>query len=107
MKIELEIEDRLYKDFNLWAKANNIPEDGLNKYIIQAFREKFNLDKYGDLNEKLKQKPSEPEKPKRTTVRKTKSDIEKPVPEPEPESQQEEPAPEEKPKRRTKVLASK
>lgn len=105
MKIELEIEDRLYKDFSLWAKANNIPEDGLNKYIIQAFRDRFNLDKYGDLNEKLKQKPPEPETPKQTTAQKIKTTVKKPTP--EPESQQEEPAPEEKPKRRTKVLTSK
>lgn len=49
----IEINNRLYNDFVLWAKANNMSDEDIPKYIEKAFRDKFNLDKYGDLNEKL------------------------------------------------------
>lgn len=57
----IEINNRLYNDFVLWAKANNMSDEDMIKYIEKAFRDKFNLDKYGDLNEKLhKNKKPEP-----------------------------------------------
>lgn len=49
----IEIDDRLYNDFVNWAKANNMSETDINKYIIRAFRDKFMIDKYGDLNDKF------------------------------------------------------
>lgn len=50
----IEINDRLYNEFTAWAKVNNMSDDDMAKYIEKAFRDKFNLDKYGDLNEKLR-----------------------------------------------------
>ena len=50
----IEINDRLYNEFTAWAKVNNMSDDDMTKYIEKAFRDKFNLDKYGDLNEKLR-----------------------------------------------------
>ena len=68
----IEIEKRLWNDFTLWAQANNMSDDDMQKYVIKAFRDKFNLDKYGDLNDKIK-KP-EPVKKTRTTTKKKKVD---------------------------------
>ena len=109
----IEIEDRLYNDFRMWAQANNMTETDMQKYIVKAFRDKFNLDKYGDLNDKLVPKPTEEEKPKRKTTTKQKTES---TPQPEPpvvelkentDQQPSETPTEEKPKRKTKVLASK
>lgn len=58
----IEINDRLYNEFTSWALANNMTDDDMRKYIEKAFRDRFTLDKYGDLNEKLVKE----EKPKRT-----------------------------------------
>lgn len=58
----IEINDRLYNEFTSWALANNMTDDDIRKYIEKAFRDRFTLDKYGDLNEKL----AKEEKPKRT-----------------------------------------
>lgn len=107
----IEINERLYKEFTAWAKANGMDDKAIAKYIESAFREKFTLDKYGDLNEKI----SQPEPPKKRTTKK--SEQPKPV-EPtnelineqinEPINEQiKEEEKEEKPKRKTKVLASK
>lgn len=52
----IEIDDRLYNDFINWADANNMSESDRDKYIINAFRDKFMIDKYGDLNDKFKPK---------------------------------------------------
>lgn len=60
----IEINDRLYKEFGVWAKANGMDETAMSMYIETAFREKFTLDKYGDLNEKIGQ--AEPPKKKPT-----------------------------------------
>lgn len=49
----IEINQRLYDDFVSWAKANNMSDNNIDKYVERAFREKFMLDKYGDLNEKV------------------------------------------------------
>lgn len=62
----IEINNRLYNDFVLWAKANNMSDEDIPKYIEKAFRDKFNLDRYGDLNEKLhkNRKPESINEPK-------------------------------------------
>ncbi len=49
------IDKRLYNDFQNWAKSNNMDEDAIEKYIIKAFKERFMLDKFGDLNDKIEQ----------------------------------------------------
>ena len=59
--MKVEINNRLYNEFVSWAQANNMNDDDIQKYIEKAFRDKFTIDKYGDLNEKLTK-----EKPKRT-----------------------------------------
>lgn len=54
----IEIDDRLYNDFVNWANANNMSETDRNKYIVKAFKDKFMIDKYGDLNDKFQTKQS-------------------------------------------------
>lgn len=109
----IEINNRLYNEFVLWAQANNMNDDDIQKYIEKSFRDRFMLDKYGDLNEKMEQK-----KPVKKTTRKKKDEgvtevvnegvndngqiselINEPINE-----QINEP---EKPKRKTKVIQSK
>lgn len=106
--MKIEINDRLYNDFATWASANNMSDDDMQKYIEKAFRDKFTLDKYGDLNDKL----NKPEPPKKRTTKK--SEQPKPV---EPinelinehisEQISEQINEPEKPKRKTKVIQSK
>lgn len=50
----VEIDDKLYKEFKTWAKYNNFSDDEITNYINKCFRDRFTLDKYGDLNEKIK-----------------------------------------------------
>ena len=69
--MNIEINDRLYNDFVAWAKANNMSDDDMRKYIEKAFRDRFTLDKYGDLNDKIVEVKTEEKKPKRTTKRKS------------------------------------
>lgn len=53
--MEININNRLYNDFITWANANGLTSDkDKENYIIQAFQDKFMIDKYGDLNEKIK-----------------------------------------------------
>lgn len=102
----IEIDDRLYNDFVTWAQVNNMGEEDIRKYIEKAFRDRFTIDKYGDLNDKLVKE----EKPKKTRKKaEPKKDepvvtepVDEPVNEPIPE-----PIVEEKPKRKTRVIASK
>lgn len=73
----VEIDDRIYSDFVVWAKLNNMDEAEMEKYINKAFQDRFMTDKYGDLNEKFEKK-----KPTRTRKTKTKETAVEP-PEPE------------------------
>lgn len=119
-----DIDDRLYNDLCLWAKANNMNDEDIKKYINKAIREKFNLDKYGDLNDKIVKKepvkkPKKESKPKGeqndniTPVLPNFPSVElvsvqpmnpsEPIVVVEPEEEKPEP----KPKRKTKVLTSK
>ena len=110
----IEIPDRLYNEFTQWALLNNMTEADIIPYIISAFRNKFMLDKYGDLNEKIAPK-SKPKKTRTKTKEKEQSEksediiieqsvIEEPqiieLPQETPDS----PIIEEKPKRKRKTL---
>ncbi len=110
----VEIDNRLYNEFVVWAESNNMGSDEISRYIEKAFRERFTLDKYGDLNEKMvvneevnEQKPEEQPKPSKTKASAPVKDNvphlneetdSHPVPQPETEP---------KPKKKTKVIASK
>lgn len=96
----IEINDRLYNEFVSWAQANNMNDNDMQKYIEKAFRDKFTIDKYGDLNEKLTKE--EPKKVDKKIESKPSEPINEPIHEPI-----NEPICEEKPKRKTKVIASK
>jgi hypothetical protein len=48
MKIELEIEDRQYNDFETYCKANNLD---IHTYLTDLLVEKHSINKFGDLNE--------------------------------------------------------
>lgn len=98
----IEIDDRLYNDFVTWAQVNNMGEEDIRKYIEKAFRDRFTIDKYGDLNDKL----AKEEKPKKTRKKAEPKKEEPVVTEPVDEPIHE-PICEEKPKRKTKVIASK
>lgn len=100
----IEINDRLYNEFVSWAQANNMNDNDIHKYIEKAFRDKFTIDKYGDLNEKLTKE--EPKKPRKKSEPKPSDPINEPIHEPINEPIHE-PICEEKPKRKTKVIASK
>lgn len=71
----VEINDRLYSEFAAWAQANGIDSEGMRKYIERAFRDKFTVDRYGDLNEKIGVKAETdtepaPNKPRTTRFKK-------------------------------------
>lgn len=100
----VEINDRLYNEFVSWAQANSMNDNDMHRYIEKAFRDKFTIDKYGDLNEKLtKEEP--PETKKKTELKFSEPDNE-PIREPinEPISGEIKPIPS---KRKTRVIASK
>ena len=48
MTISIELDDRQYKDIELYCKMNNIK---INDYLTDIIIEKHMLNKYGDLNE--------------------------------------------------------
>ena len=99
----VEIDDRTYSDFMEWSAANGMTDKDALKYINRAFRDKFMIDKYGDLNDKFAKPEPKPEPPKAV----------QPEPEPEPMAEPEvnepniEPVQEAKPKPKRKVLKSK
>lgn len=64
MKTEIEIIDRIYYNIAAFCEANR---KDLSEYMTNAVVERYNLDRYGDLNEKLVKK----ETPKKITTRKT------------------------------------
>ena len=92
----VEINDRLYNEFVSWAQANNMNGNDIQKYVEKAFRDKFTIDKYGDLNEKIIK-----EEPKKT--RKKVEPINREINEDVNEDVNKQP----KPKRKTRVIASK
>lgn len=48
MKVEIELNDRLYNDIISKAKTEGVK---VNLYIAKLVEDKFYIDKYGDLNE--------------------------------------------------------
>lgn len=96
----VEINDRLYNEFVSWAQANNMNDNDMQKYIEKAFRDKFTIDKYGDLNEKIAKE--EPKKPKKKVDPEPSEPINEPINE-----AINEPIKDEKPKRKTRVIVSK
>ena len=48
MVLDIELEDRVYRDIESYCKANNLI---VQKYIYNIITEKHSLNKYGDLNE--------------------------------------------------------
>lgn len=59
--IKIDIDDRLYKDLIDWATLNGLSKTDIKNYINKAIRDRLNLDKYGDLNEKLKKNEINPQ----------------------------------------------
>lgn len=59
--IKIDIDDRLYKDLIDWAALNGLSKTDIKNYINKAIRDRLNLDKYGDLNEKLKKNEIKPQ----------------------------------------------
>ena len=59
--IKIDIDDRLYKDLIDWATLNGLSKTDIKNYINKAIRDRLNLDKYGDLNEKLKKNEIKPQ----------------------------------------------
>ena len=51
MKITIDIDDRLCEDIKAFCKLNNMT---YTKYLSQIITERFNIDRFGDLNEKIK-----------------------------------------------------
>lgn len=80
--MDINIDNRLYNDFVIWANANGLTSDkDKETYIIQAFRDKFMIDKYGDLNQKiqdLKPKAKKDPQPKIQEVQKQEVEITEP-----------------------------
>jgi len=58
---KIDIDDRLYKDLIDWATLNGLSKTDIKNYINKAIRDRLNLDKYGDLNEKIKQNEIKPQ----------------------------------------------
>ena len=101
--MKIEINDRLYNEFVSWAQANNMNDNDMQKYIEKAFRDKFTIDKYGDLNEKIiKEEPKKTRKKVELINEPKNEPINEPIKEPI-----NEPIKEEKPKRKTRVIVSK
>ena len=48
MTISIELDDRQYRDIELYCKMNNIK---INDYLTDIITEKHMINKYGDLNE--------------------------------------------------------
>lgn len=59
--VKIDIDDRLYKDLIDWATLNGLSKTDIKNYINKAIRDRLNLDKYGDLNEKIKQNEIKPQ----------------------------------------------
>ena len=70
MRVDIELNDRLFYDIECKARVMEISTD---RYISQLVKEKFYIDKYGDLNELLGDKlskaaPIVEEKPKEEKI---------------------------------------
>ena len=73
MRLTIEIDDKLGEKIKQFCKLNNIT---YSKYLVGIIEEKFNCDRFGDLNEKLKKKRPQEEKPKLVKVEETPVEVE-------------------------------
>lgn len=53
MTLEIEIIDRIYHNIEAFCHVNN---KDIKEYIVNSIIERYNLDRYGDLNEKVHKK---------------------------------------------------
>ena len=65
MTVEIEIIDRVYHNIEDFCNVNGLD---IKEYMSDAITEKYNLDRYGDLNEKLTKK--EEKKPSTRSTKK-------------------------------------
>lgn len=63
MTVEIEIIDRVYYNIEDFCKVNGFD---IKEYMSNAITERYNLDKYGDLNEKLVKKEEKKPSTRRT-----------------------------------------
>ena len=73
MRLTIEIDDKLGEKIKQFCKLNNIT---YSKYLVGIIEEKFNCDRFGDLNEKIKKKRPHEDKPKLVKVEETPVEIE-------------------------------
>lgn len=95
MKITININERTGAAIREFCKMNNIKQ---NQYLVEMIEKQFNIDRFGDLNDKINHK----EKPKQAQFKKVEDVV--PVQEKEPlkkEVQIQETPIESKPKKRT------
>lgn len=50
MNLNIELNDRIFNDINVYCKANNLD---VNEYLVGIISEKHSINKFGDLNELL------------------------------------------------------
>lgn len=55
MRITIELDDKLCENIKKFCKLNNMT---YTEYLSKIIEEKFNVDRFGDLNEKVKKKQS-------------------------------------------------
>lgn len=53
MRITIEVDDKLGENIKRFCKLNNMT---YTEYLSKIIEEKFNVDRFGDLNEKVKKK---------------------------------------------------
>ena len=71
MTVEVELINRIYTNLCEFCDANGLD---VQEYMSNAITERYNLDKYGDLNEKLAKK--EEKKPTTKRTKKNQSEAE-------------------------------
>lgn len=75
MTVEIEIIDRVYYNIEDFCEVNGLD---VREYMSNAITERYNLDKYGDLNEKLAKKEEKKPSTRRTKKEEPIDDV-KPV----------------------------
>lgn len=103
MRITLELDDKLGEDIKSFCKLNNMK---YTKYLTEIIESRFNIDRFGDLNEKIKPKKV---KPQEVEMREVKSEIEEVKPVENTVKEETQPSPKTKPlktdkKRQLKTL---
>lgn len=77
MVVEIDIIDRVFRNIEDFCETNGLD---INEYMSNAVMERYNLDKYGDLNDKLVKKEDVKEVVKPVIIEeKTEEIVEEPV----------------------------